>query len=47
MKSYFDLDLTINFAIKTVCPITEEDGRKLKNVYIDLILKTIVGLVLT
>ena len=26
---------------------TEEDGRKLKNIYIDLILKTIVGLVLT
>ena len=26
---------------------TEEDGRKLKNIYIDLIMKTIVGLVLT
>ena len=26
---------------------TEEDGLKLKNIYIDLTLKTIVGLVLT
>ena len=33
--------------ILTMEPNTEEDGRKLKNIYIDLILKKIVVLVFT